>query len=233
MLLLCHQICELWRCCALLGLHTCLSLCALASLQTWCWDAFLLRSVAYIDLFVWLLDVLFVKDWYLHLFLAVWEFFLFFAHSPLTIKPRSLPWVTDLVLSRTFPVSEIFEMHHFVCRECQNHYCLLLFLRFHLAFWRRNTAVSCCLWKRGILIWQKRSEELLSHWLSCWRCGLLMKELYVKIIVGQIIMWRLIYDVGSVWWLLLLKVLRFILQVRGHSSWDLRRRSCKDEANVP
>ncbi len=64
------QICELWRYCALLGLHTCLSLCALASLQTWCWDAFLLKVCAYIDLFVWLLDVLFVKDWYLHLFLS-------------------------------------------------------------------------------------------------------------------------------------------------------------------
>ncbi len=102
MLLLCHQICELWRCCALLGLHTCLSLCALASLQTWCWDAFLLKVCAYIDLFVWLLDVLFVKDWYLHLFLSSLGVFLFFAHSPLAIKPRSLPWVTDLVLSRTF-----------------------------------------------------------------------------------------------------------------------------------
>lgn len=43
----------------------------------------------------------------------------------------------------------------------------------------------------------------------------------MKIIVGQIIMWRLIYDVGSVWWPVLLKVVSLILQARGHSSWDL------------
>lgn len=166
-------------------------------------------------------------------------FFLFFAHSPLAIKPRSLPWVTDLVLSRTF-----------LSRKSSR--CTIL------SAVNVRIIIACCffwgftwLFGTGTLLWavvcekeaslfprseaqiQCESEELLSHWLSCWRCGLLMKELYVKIIVGQIIMWRLIYDVGSVWWLLLIKVLRFLLQVRGHSSWDLRRRSCKDEVNVP
>lgn len=113
------------------------------------------------------------------------------------------------------------------------------FWGFTWLFRHRNTAVSCCLQKEASLFHRSEaqirceSEEILSHWLSCWRCGLLMKELYVKIIVEQVIMWRLIYDVGSVWWLLLLKVLRFISQARGNSSWDLRRWSCKDEVNVP
>jgi len=40
----------------------------------------------------------------------------------------------------------------------------------------------------------------------------------MKTTVGHIIMWRLIYDVGSARWPVLLKVVSVILRARGHSS---------------
>lgn len=60
-------------------------LCAFASLWTWCWDAIILKVCAYIDLFVLILDALFVVGQYSHLFLS-WPFLLFFAHFCLRLS---------------------------------------------------------------------------------------------------------------------------------------------------
>lgn len=95
---------------------------------------------------------------------AVWEFFLFFAHSPIAIKPRSLLWVTNLVLSRTFLSLKSSRCTILFCGECQDHYCLLLFLRFHLAFPAQEHCCELLSAKRSILIPQKRGTDSVWEW---------------------------------------------------------------------
>lgn len=138
-------------------------------------------------------------------------------------------------------------MHHFVSQWMSESLLPAAFLRFSPSFsLHRETAVSCCLWKEAPLFHKNKAQTLdnrsirfcvrvRNYWVTGWGAegGLLMKELYMKIIVGQIIILILIYYVGSVWWLVLLKLVRLILKARGHSSWDLWRWSCKDKVNIP